>query len=119
MDDDPFEIELVGAPLDLRARLDGDGLEQLLQLVLGANELTGGERLEAHARGAGGLQAELGLERDARGRDREQPLACGLLELLPPEEDVAEAHRATRPAGPFPAPPLPARQAASRAAGAS
>jgi hypothetical protein len=34
------------------------------------------------------------LERDARGREREQLLTARLLELAPPEDDVEEADRA-------------------------
>ena len=37
--DQPLEPELVRLPLDLRARLDRDRVEQLLQLVLGPHEL--------------------------------------------------------------------------------
>ena len=74
-DDQPLEAELVVLPLDLRAGLAPTASEQLLELVLGAHELAGREGLEADAGRAGGLQPEVGLERDPRGRDREQPLA--------------------------------------------
>src|SRR5205823_5653445 len=87
-DDEPFEPELVLLALDARPRVARDRLEQLLELVLGPHELARGERLEAHSRGAGGLQAAVDLERDARSREREQALPRRLLQLLAPEEDV-------------------------------
>jgi hypothetical protein len=72
-------------------RVPGGDVEQLLELVLGANELGCGKRLEDDGCVSGRLQPELGLERDPRRRDREEPLLIGLLELLAPEEDVCEA----------------------------
>src|SRR5204863_5368861 len=71
---EPLEAELIRLPFDPRARLGRNRVEQLLKLVLGADKLSGRERLEADAGRAGRLQVELGLERDLRGRDREQPL---------------------------------------------
>src|SRR5436190_12891525 len=117
VDDEPLEAHLVALALDLRARLARDGVQQLLELVLCAHELTGRERLEADARRSRRLQVELGLERYPRRRDREQPLLRGILELLAPEEDVAETQAVTRPAGPSPGRSSRELPAASRAAG--
>ena len=47
-------------------------VEQLLEVALGPDELAGRHRLEDDGRDAGRLQPELDLERDARGREREQ-----------------------------------------------
>ena len=58
--------------------------------VSDAVEVAARERLEDHGCLSGRLQAELGVERDGRGREREEPVVLGLGELLPPEEDVAE-----------------------------
>src|SRR3954451_7551701 len=117
VDDEPLEAHLVALPLDLRARLARDGVQQLLALVLGADELARRERLEAAARRPQRLEVELGLERDPRRRDGEQPLARRILELLAPEEDVADAQSVTRPAGPSPGRSSRALPGASPAAG--
>jgi hypothetical protein len=90
-DDQPLEPELVAAPLDLRVRVPSSDVEQLLELVLGANELGRGQRLEDDGGVARRLQPKVGLERDPSRRDREEPLLVGLLQLLTPEEDVCEA----------------------------
>src|SRR5204863_5522086 len=90
--DQPLEAHLVGVPLDLRTRPARDRIEQLLELVLGAHELSGRERLEADAGGPGRLQVELCLERDPGRGDREEPVAGRILELLPPEESVPQPH---------------------------
>jgi hypothetical protein len=66
-------------------------VQELLQLVLGAHELGGRERLEDDRGVPGRLQPELGLERDPRRRDREQLLLLRLGKLLAPEEDVCQA----------------------------
>ena len=89
--DQPLEPELVAAPLDLRVRLLRDRVQQLLQLVLRADELGRGQRLEDDGRVAGRLQPEVGLERDPSRRDGEELLLLRLRKLLAPEEDVGEA----------------------------
>src|SRR4051812_8901064 len=94
--DDPRVAERVVAPLELRARVDGDRFEQLLDVVLRLRELTGRERLEDDGSRTRTLQPELGLECDGSGREREQPLDGRRLQLLASEEDVAETQRLTR-----------------------
>jgi hypothetical protein len=90
VDDHPLEAERVGLAIDLRAGAAGDGAEQLFRVVLGRGEFPGRERLEDQCGIPGGLQRALRLEGDRGGREREEPLAGGLLELLAAEEDVAE-----------------------------
>ena len=77
-------------------------------------------RLEEHRGLAGRLQPELDLKRDPRCGQREELVAGRLLELLAPEEDVAETHAGYNSTG------RPSRgrsgrggRGASRAAGAS
>jgi hypothetical protein len=89
-DDDPLEAERVGLPVELRACALRDALEQLLDVALGLPELAGRQRLEDRRRSAGRLQRALGLERDCGGREREETVGRGLLQLLAAEEDVAE-----------------------------
>src|SRR5437763_1498435 len=91
-DDDPLVAEVVRLALATGAILAGDPVEHCLQVVLGANELAGRERLEDDSAGARRLQPKLGVESHPRCREREQPLLCRVLELLTPEEDVSETH---------------------------
>src|SRR6266566_3846641 len=101
-DDDPRVAEGVFAPLELRPGPAGNSVEELLQIVLSAHELTGRERLEDDPARAGTAQTELGVERHRRRRQREEPFSRRPGELFLAEQDVAQAHaRATRPAGPF------------------
>ena len=67
-------------------------VEERLQLVLGADKFARRERLEDDGGGPGRLEPELRLERDARGRKREELLAGGVLQLPASEEDVGEPH---------------------------
>ena len=60
-DDDPRVAERVLAPLQPGARLRRHLVEQLLEVVLRPDEVTGGERLEADRRPSRRLQAELDL----------------------------------------------------------
>jgi hypothetical protein len=90
-DDDPFEAERVRLPLERRACALCDAREELLDVGLGLPELTGRERFEDRRAGSGRLERALRVERDGRGRQREEPLGRGLLQLLATEEDVAEA----------------------------
>src|SRR4051812_45768358 len=118
-DDDPRVAEGVLPALELRARLSGYSLQQLLQVVLGTHEVAGRERLEDHPSRASGTQAELRVERDGSGAQGKQALARRTGELLLPEERVSEPHAGVRrPAGPFPARSPRGRPGASRAAGA-
>src|SRR5262249_51533421 len=88
-DDDPAVPERVVAPLELRTRRSGNRVQKLLDVALGAHELTGGERLEADPPRPGGLQPALDVEPPRRGRQGEEPLLRRFRELLTPEEDVA------------------------------
>jgi hypothetical protein len=67
-------------------------VEQRLQLVLGADEVARGERLEADGGPGSRPQAQLDVERDPGGREREQALPLRLLQLAPSEKDVPKAH---------------------------
>ena len=117
-DDDPVVAVLVGLALDLRAARLRDRLDELVDVVERAPELTRRLRLERDRRGAGGLQPELGLQRDGGGRQREEPVFLRLGELLRPEENVPQRPTSlTRPGGPSPARSRTARRCASRAAG--
>src|SRR5207249_569834 len=89
--DDPLEPERVALPVELRAGVGRDALKQLLDVLLDLRELAGGERLEDDGADAGRLQPAFDLERHTCGREREESLARRLLQLLAPEEDVAEA----------------------------
>jgi hypothetical protein len=93
LDDEPLVAEIVRLAPQLRARLPRGDVEQLLQIVLGAHEVTGRQRLEDDRSAPGRPQPELVLERDDGGREREQLLAPRLLELAPPEDDVQEPDR--------------------------
>ena len=118
-DDDPRVAERVLAALELRAGLCGYPIEQLLQVVLGAHEVAGRERLEDDLSRAGGTQPELRVERDRSGAQGKQALARRTGELLLPEERVSKPHAGVRrPVGPFPARSPRGRPGASRAAGA-
>src|SRR5215218_711704 len=97
-DDDPLEAEAVRAPPHLRARIPGSDAEQLVDLVFGPRELAGGEGLEDDRRNAGRLEVALRLERDRRSRKSEELVEVRALELLPPEEDVPQAHLLNRAA---------------------
>ena len=74
VDDHPLVAEAVGLPLDLGARRGCRGLEELLDVGVRAVEVAARERLEDHGCLPGRLQAELGVERDGRGREREEPV---------------------------------------------
>jgi hypothetical protein len=89
-DDRPLVAEAVGLALQGRAAVLRDTVEQLLDVPVRLLEPAGGERLEDRRADAGRLQGALGLERDGGGREREEPLRLGLLQLLAAEEDVAE-----------------------------
>src|SRR5205807_8357203 len=67
-------------------------------------ELARRERLEDDRSDACRLQPAVDVERHRRGREREQPVACRLLQLLAPEEDVGQAQRYGCCAGSSPAP---------------
>ena len=66
--------------------------KQLLDVVVDLRELAGGKRLEDDRADARGFRAAVDVERDRCSREREQPVARRLLQLLASEEDVAEAH---------------------------
>src|SRR5262249_14142883 len=61
-DDDPAVPERVVAPLELRTRRSGNRVQKLLDVALGAHELTGGERLEADPARSGGREPLLGVD---------------------------------------------------------
>jgi hypothetical protein len=86
--DDPCVAVRVVATLELRSAVRRNGFEQLLDVALGAREVAGREALEDDRSDAGSLEVQLGLERDRRGREREEPLGGRRLQLLAPEEDV-------------------------------
>src|SRR5688572_23843228 len=87
--DEPLVAVRVVAPPDLGAGALSDDGEELVDLLLGPGELPRRERLGHDSRHAGGLEPELGLERDLRGREREKLVELRALEALPPaEEDV-------------------------------
>ena len=119
-DDDPLVAEVVRLALEPRPRLPRDGVEHLLQVVLGPDELARGERLEDDSARASGLQSQFRVQRHPRGREREQAILRWTLELLAPEEDVGQTHSllgARRPACPSRGRSSPARRGASREAG--
>ena len=90
VDDDPRVAEFVLAAFELGAGVGRDPVQELLEIVLGADEVAGRKRLEADAPRPGRAQPQLGVERDRGGRQREQPLARRAGELLSPEQDVTE-----------------------------
>ena len=55
-------------------------------------ELARRQRLEDDRGRPARLDLVLGLQRDVRGRDREQPVGRGPLDLVAAGEDVAQAH---------------------------
>src|SRR5579884_501049 len=89
-DDHPLEAERVRLAVDRRAGSAGDTAQKLLRLVLGLAELTCRHGLEDESGVAGRLQRALRVERDGRGREGEEPVGRGLLQLLAAEENVAE-----------------------------
>jgi hypothetical protein len=93
VDDHPLEAERIGLAVDRRAGVSGDAAQQLLRVALARAELARREGLEDERAGARGLERAVRVERDGRGREREQPLGGRPLELLPAEEDVAEARQ--------------------------
>ena len=85
-DDHPLVAVRVRLALDLEPADAAAALQQLVDVVVDAVEVAGRERLEDDGRDAGGLQAELDLERDLRGREREQPVrGCGSESFLRPK----------------------------------
>jgi hypothetical protein len=78
--------------VDLRLALLRHRLDQLVDVVERAAELARRLRLERHRGDAGRLQVELGVERDRRRREREQPVGFWFGELLLAEEDVPQPH---------------------------
>src|SRR6266545_366487 len=91
--DDPGVSERVLPTFELRAGLGGNGVQKLLKVVLGADELAGRERLETDSAHPGRAQPELRLERHRCSRKREQPFTSRPRELLLAEEDVAKSHQ--------------------------
>ena len=89
-DDQPLEAERVGLAIDRGAGVSGDATQQLFRVALARAELARRERLEDERGGAGRLERAVRLERDGRGREREQLLGGRPLQLLAAEEDVAE-----------------------------
>src|SRR2546421_971104 len=89
-DDHPLEAERVGLAVDRRAGASGNASQKLLCVALGRRELACRHRFEDQRGVSRRLEGALGVERDCRGREREEPLDCRLLELLAAEEDVAE-----------------------------
>src|SRR5439155_11859952 len=90
--DHPLEAERVLRAVELRARARRDALEQLLDVVVDLRELAGRHRLEDDRANTGRLEPAPDVECDGCRRQREQPVACRALQLLAPEQDVAEAH---------------------------
>src|SRR5579884_1259631 len=93
--DDPLEAEGVALPVELRAAVGRDRVEQLLHVAFGADELAGRERLEDDRRRAPRLEVAIHLQRHRGGREREELLPRRRLQLLPPEQDIAESHGRT------------------------
>jgi hypothetical protein len=91
VDDNPLEAERVGLAVDRGAGVPRDAAEQLLRVALAGRELSRRERLEDERGVTGRLERALGVERDGRGREREQLLGGRPLQLLAAEDDVAEA----------------------------
>src|SRR5581483_5284773 len=87
----PLEAVRVGLAIELRALRRRDSLQELLDLLVGGGELACRQRLEDDRADACRLERALGLERDRRRADREEPLGGRRLQLLAPEEDVAQA----------------------------
>jgi hypothetical protein len=90
VEDEPLVAVRVFRPPDSRARARRDDAEQLVELVLGPDELAGRQRLEDDRSLPRRLELVLELQRDDRRREREQLVARGLLQALAPEDDVEE-----------------------------
>jgi len=90
VDDHPLEAERVGLAVDRGAGVPRDAAEQLLRVAFARGELSRRERLEDERCVTGRLERARGVERDGRGREREQLLGRRSLQLLAAEEDVAE-----------------------------
>jgi hypothetical protein len=95
LDDEPLVAEGVLPAPDLRARGLRSDAEKLVDVLLGARELARRERLEDDGCDTGRAELELGLERDAGGREREQLVELGALEALAAEQDVSKSHDAS------------------------
>ena len=96
-DDDPRVAELVLAALELRAGVGGDTVEQLLEVVLGADEVAGRERLEARlppaparAQARARCRSVTAAVVSANSRSRAGPASFFL-----PKRTFAQAHEAS------------------------
>src|SRR5581483_9670475 len=78
----PLEAVRVGLAIELRALRRRDSLQELLDLLVGGGELACRQRLEDDRADACRLERALGLERDRRRADREEPLGGRRLQLL-------------------------------------